>query len=86
VFAAPEDAPQLMFPPDGATLETDGGPISLKLRGGAAPFSVLADGRPVASGLHTREFEVASPGEGFSTPGVIDAAGRSDRATVRLTP
>lgn len=85
-FAPPGDAPQLLFPPDGARLETGGAPITLKLRGGAAPFSVLADGRPVARGLRGREFDIPNPGAGFSTLVVIDAEGRSDRATVRLDP
>jgi penicillin-binding protein 1C len=75
-----------MFPPDGASLETEGAPITLKLRGGAAPFLVLANGRPVASGLHGREFDIPNPGAGFSTLVLIDAEGRSDRATVRLDP
>lgn len=77
-------APQLLFPPDGAVLDLAGGPVTIKLRGGAAPFLVLANGQPVATGLRRPEFDIPSPGRGFSTLVVIDGEGRSDRATVRL--
>lgn len=75
---------QLVFPPDGARLETAGGMVTLKLRGGRAPYSVLADGEPVATGLRTGEIELPYPGQGFSTLVVLDSAGQSDRVTVRL--
>ena len=84
VFDAPEDAPQLTFPPDGARLAVDGGQLTLKLRGGRVPFLVLADGRPLVTGMTQREFEIPSPGAGYSTLVVVDGAGLSDRVTVRL--
>ncbi|MFC4671492.1 penicillin-binding protein 1C [Seohaeicola nanhaiensis] len=83
-FAPPEDAVELTFPPDGARIALDGGPVTLKLRGGNAPFSVLANGRPVATGLHDREIQIAAPGRGFSTLVVVDRSGRSARVTVQL--
>ncbi|MFD3191242.1 penicillin-binding protein 1C [Sedimentitalea sp. HM32M-2] len=81
---ASPDAPQLLFPPDGAVLALAGGPVTIKLRGGAPPYLVLADGRPVATLQRRAEFDIPSPGRGFSTLVVIDGEGRSDRATVRL--
>lgn len=84
VFAAPEDVPHLIFPPDGARIETAGGPLTVKLRGGVAPFSVLANGLPVVTGQRQRAFDIPGPGAGFSTLVVIDANGQSDRVTVRL--
>ncbi len=84
VFERPADAPQLTFPPDGARLAVAGEPVTLKLRGGQAPFTVLADGRPVATGMRQREFEIPYPGAGFSTLVVVDSAGRSDRVSVQL--
>ncbi len=84
VFAGSEDAPSVDFPPDGARLAETGGELVIKLRGGDAPFSVLANGRPVRTGLHQREFEIPSPGAGFSTLVVVDANGRSDRIIVQL--
>lgn len=83
-FDTPEGALQVTFPPDGARLAPTGGDVTLKLRGGAAPFAVMADGRPVASGLRKREVLLPSPGPGYSTLVVIDADGRSARVRLRL--
>ena len=83
-FDGPSDAPQLLFPPDGARLALQDGPLTLKLRGGATPFLVLANGRPVIRGQHLREFEIPNPGRGFSALVVVDGEGRSARATVRV--
>jgi penicillin-binding protein 1C len=83
-FAADGDAPQLLFPPDGARLLAGEEPLAVKLRGGQPPFLVLADGEPLASGLHLREFEIENPGRGFSALVVVDSAGRSDRASVQI--
>ncbi|WP_323783798.1 penicillin-binding protein 1C [Leisingera sp.] len=84
VFSAPADAPELIFPPDGARLALDSGGLTLKLRGGTAPFLVLANGRPVLAGQRQREFPVPSPGPGFSSLVIIDGAGRSDRVDLRI--
>lgn len=85
-FERPADAPRLVYPPDGARLQIADGDLTLKLRGGVSPFTVLADGRPLASGLRVREFALADPGPGFSTLVVIDATGQSDRVTVQVLP
>ena len=74
----------LIFPPDGARLESAGQPLTIKLGGGVAPFSVLADGRPVATGIRRREFEISGLEAGFSTLAVVDARGRADRISLRL--
>lgn len=79
-----QDAPQLVFPPDGAVLDRAGETVTLKLRGGRSPFLVLANGQPVATGMRRTEFDIPSPGAGFSTLVVIDGAGQSDRVTIRL--
>ncbi|MDE4173058.1 penicillin-binding protein 1C [Phaeobacter sp. PT47_59] len=84
VFAPAADAPQLLFPPDGARLALDGQTLPLKLRGGQAPFVVLADGKPVLSGAQLREFEIPSPGRGFSDVVVVDAQGRAARASIQI--
>jgi len=60
------------------------GPLTVKLRGGVAPFTLLADGRPVVAGMQLREFVIPNPGLGFSTLVVVDGKGRSDRVSVRL--
>ncbi len=83
-FEAAQDAPQLLFPPNGARLALGMDPVTLKVRGGVAPFMVLTDGAAVATELYQWEFEVPNPGAGFSTFVVVDTAGRSDRVAVRL--
>ncbi len=76
--------PSLIFPPNGARLKTQGETLAIKLRGGQAPFVVLANGVPVARSMQTREFEIESPGQGFSRLVVIDGMGQSDRADIRI--
>jgi penicillin-binding protein 1C len=83
LFAAPEAAPRVAFPPDGAEVET-GGVLVLKVERGTPPFTWLADGRPVAVASHERQEVVEGVGPGFVTLSVIDAEGRSAGATVRL--
>ena len=82
--AAPEDAPRLIFPPAGARLSPEDGLLTLKLRGGTVPFAVLADGKPLATGIRTREFELPVSGRGYSTLVVVDAVGLSDRVSIQL--
>ena len=60
-FSDPADAPELIFPPEGARLMLEGADLTLKLRGGTAPFLVLANGQPVLSGQRRREFSLPSP-------------------------
>ncbi|WP_240336771.1 penicillin-binding protein 1C [Tropicibacter sp. Alg240-R139] len=76
--------PSLIFPPNGARLDTQGEALAIKLRGGQAPFVVLANGVPVVRGMQSREFEIGNPGRGFSQLVVIDGTGRSDRANIRI--
>lgn len=47
-FAPAPDAPKLIFPPDGARLALVAGDLAVKLRDGTPPFTILANGRPVA--------------------------------------
>ena len=83
-FAEPADALRLTFPPDGARLALAGAPVTLKLRGGAAPFTVLANGRPVATGRHDREIALPDLDPGYSTIVVLDGVGGSARVSLRL--
>ncbi|MEY8830438.1 penicillin-binding protein 1C [Sedimentitalea sp. XS_ASV28] len=78
------NAPKLLFPPDGAILDSIGETVTLKVQGGSAPYLVLANGRPIARGQRRNEFEIPTPGTGYSTLVVVDGAGQSDRVTVRL--
>lgn len=84
VFQPDSDAPKLAFPPDGARLPLSDAGLVVKLRDGAPPFTVLANGAPVLTGNRAREVALPDVGRGFVTLSVIDAKGRSDRVSIRL--
>jgi penicillin-binding protein 1C len=79
-----EDAPDVAFPPDGAMVELVDGALKVRVAGGAAPFTWLADGLPVRTADGAREAILHLPGTGFVTLSVIDAMGRSARSSIRL--
>jgi len=81
VFQAASDAPKLIFPPDGARLSARDG-LPVKLRDGKPPFTWLANGSPILTGVYRRETALTGISEGFSKISVIDAAGLSARVTV----
>ena len=80
---APLAGVSVAFPPDGARLAPGQG-VTVKLRDGVPPFSVLADGAVLATGLRRPEFTLPITGPGFATLSVIDAAGASDQVTIEL--
>ena len=75
--------PRIAFPPDGARLAASA-TLAAKVRDGLPPFTWLADGAPVAISTRDRDIWLNVPGPGFVTLSVIDAAGRSARAAIRL--
>ena len=77
------DAPQVAFPPDGAEVELLPEGLLVRVRGGTAPFTWMADGVPLMVALRDREAMLPLPGQGFVTLSVIDARGQSARATIR---
>ncbi len=81
LFERPEDALTVAFPPDGATLEGNNSEVILKVKNGALPFTVLANGAPVVQQSRMREMVVPLTGKGSATVTVIDAKGASDRVT-----
>lgn len=81
LFEKPEDALAVAFPPDGATLEGGNSEVILKVKNGALPFTVLANGAPVVQQSRLREMVVSLAGKGSATVTVIDAKGASDRVT-----
>jgi penicillin-binding protein 1C len=84
-FGPGADGPAVDFPKDGTELVLMPEGLLLRVRGGTAPFTWLADGAPVAVALRARETLIPAPGPGFVTLSVIDARGRSARVQVRLT-
>jgi penicillin-binding protein 1C len=83
-FAA-ADAPAVAFPPDGAEVELLPEGLLVRVQGGSGPFTWLADGMPLAVGARARSLLLPMAGTGFVTLSVIDAEGRSARASLRLT-
>ena len=75
---------QVTFPPDGARLARDPEGVPVKLRGGVPPYTLLADGAVLATGLRRPEFVAPVPGPGFTTLSVIDAAGQAGRVSIEL--
>jgi len=84
VFEEEPDAPAVAFPPDGAEVELLAAGLKVRVTGGTAPFTWLADGVPVIVGMDSREAMLAVPGTGFVTLSVIDAVGRSARSSVMV--
>jgi penicillin-binding protein 1C len=88
--AGTEQAPAIVYPPDGARIELgiasggDAQPLVLKLQGGRAPFRLLANGVPVGVMMRSRTGNWTATGAGFSRLSVIDAAGRSASVNVYL--
>ena len=81
LFEKRDDALAVAFPPDGATLEGGNSEVILKVKNGALPFTVLANGAPVVRQSRMREMVVPMTGKGSATVTVIDAKGASDRVT-----
>ncbi|WP_242390520.1 penicillin-binding protein 1C [Pararhodospirillum photometricum] len=85
-FLADPEAPRVVFPPDGATLDLKSleGPLVLSARGGRRPLVWLVDGRPLATPAHARQALWIPPGPGAAVVTVVDALGRSHTARVWL--
>lgn len=78
-----QSRPVLSFPPDGAVFEqTDR--LTLKIREGRGPFTVLLNGAPVRTNTHSRAIEVDDLGVGAVVLSVIDARGASARTRIWL--
>ncbi|MFD0859312.1 penicillin-binding protein 1C [Roseovarius aquimarinus] len=83
-FETGRGAPELIFPPDGARLDDTEAGLPVKVRGGTPPYTWMANGAPVLTGIRAEETSLPNLGEGFSRISVIDAVGLSARVTVRL--
>lgn len=83
-LVAVDDAPKLVFPPDGAAVVPLAGGVLARVERGRAPFTWFADGAPVAVGSYERETRLALDGPGFVTLSVVDAEGRASRVQVEL--
>ncbi len=84
---ARDPTPEIAFPPDGVHVDLgirDGAPspLVIKIRNGAPPFTVLANGVPIGRAAFARSESWQPDGPGFVTIAVIDGEGRSARVTV----
>jgi penicillin-binding protein 1C len=77
---------RIVYPPDGALIEWHGEELPLEAAGGKRPLQWLVDGRPLPFDLPRRPIYWQPESIGFVQLTVIDAAGRSARSTVRLSP
>jgi len=82
----PADRLRLLFPPPGAVLAEEGGPVTLRVVGGRRPLTFLVDGAPLAHEPARRETAWVPPGPGFYRVTVLDADGAAVRAEVRVQP
>jgi len=78
--------PQILFPPNGAIVAWDGTSLPLEAAGGRLPLRWLVDGKLLPPAPARRKLYWQPEGLGFVRLTVIDANGRSARATVRLEP
>ncbi|MGI9475164.1 MAG: penicillin-binding protein 1C [Hyphomicrobiaceae bacterium] len=76
----------IAFPPDRSEVAIEPqGAMLLKADGGVLPLTWLVDGAPVGISRDRRRMLWRPTGSGFAKVAVIDAKGRVDRVTVRLT-
>jgi penicillin-binding protein 1C len=83
-FDAKLGAPKLTFPPDGAEVDLLNGGVLLRIEGGTAPYTVLANQSPLQTNMTQTELMIDSLSAGFVTFSVIDAQGRSGQSRIRL--
>ncbi|HET7714064.1 MAG TPA: penicillin-binding protein 1C [Bauldia sp.] len=82
-----DTGPEIAFPLEGVTVDLgikagEPGPLTIKVRNGAPPFTFFANGLPVGRSPFSRAEQWQPDGAGFVTLSVVDSAGRSDRVTV----
>ena len=86
IGATERAALKIAFPPDGAKVDLGGGAqrLSLKALGGQLPLAWFVNGAPVAEAEFRRQSAWKPDGAGFARVTVIDAAGATDSASVRI--
>lgn len=84
--ALADGGPEIAFPPEGAAVALEGGPLLARIRGGQGPFTWLADGLPLAVGDTAREVHLPMPHAGPVTLSVVDATGQAARVRLVLAP
>lgn len=81
-------APRIVYPPQGARValgQRGAGrlaPLIIKLQGGAAPYRLIANGKPMPRTSRRKVLNWTPDGEGASTLTVMDAKGRAASVSV----
>jgi penicillin-binding protein 1C len=76
----PGEPLRILFPPDGAVVETLKDGVSLLAAGGSPPFQWVVDGDPLPAGASFWPPQ----GEGFSRIVVVDSQGRRAETSIRV--
>lgn len=86
IAATERAALKISFPPDGAKVDLDGGaePLNLKALGGRLPLAWFVNGAPLTESDLRRQSQWKPDGAGFARVTVIDAAGATDTAMIRV--
>ncbi len=84
VFLAPADTVRVAFPPDGARLVRVGKGLTIKVKYGHKPYTILANGAPLMTGIRQQDIYLPLDEAGASIITVVDAVGQSDRVRVWL--
>ncbi len=84
--SAPEPAPDIVFPPNGAQIALADltGALPLAAEGGRRPLRWLVNGQPLDEARRDRRAQWLPDGPGFAQFTVIDALGRGAHASVYL--
>jgi penicillin-binding protein 1C len=78
-----ENTPEITFPPNGASLVLVKDDVLVaKVDRGVAPFTWLANGKPVVTKSYERQADVEVSGPGFLSISVIDATGQSQAVRI----
>src|SRR5690606_32083414 len=64
VFQRDPNAPEVIFPPEGAMLATYGPGLPVKVRGGKPPYTWVANGQPVLIGVQVPQANIIGLGSG----------------------
>ncbi len=90
-FGAPENKPEIAFPPDGALVDLglaqgqdQAVPLVVKVRNGTPPYTWIANGVPFLISTRERQVEWSPTGPGYLDISVIDAKGLSQKARIRV--
>jgi len=84
IFGENANGPVISFPPDGAFISAQDQALTIKVRNGKPPFTLLANGHVVVTANYAREVALPGLGQGYSDLSVIDALGQSAQVSIEI--